>query len=53
MSVVLAIMAFILILVGVAVQVGHFTSETKFAVSWTTALAALCLILFAAKVYFS
>jgi len=53
MSVLLIILAFILIMVGVLTQITCNYPETKFAVSWTTALSALCFIIFAAKVYFS
>ena len=47
----LATLAFILILVGVGVQIGRFDSGVKFAVTWTTVCAALCFLLFAGKVY--
>lgn len=53
MSVMLAIFAFILVMVGVWVQITHHNSEAKFAVTWTTSIAALCFLVFAGKVYFS
>lgn len=53
MSVLLVILAFILIVMGVFVQTAHYNSETKFAVTWTTGISALCLLIFASKVYFS
>lgn len=49
----LTVFAFILIVIGVFVQVTHSNSEVKFAVTWTTGLSALVLILFAGKVYFT
>jgi hypothetical protein len=48
----LSIFAFILILIGVKVQIGCYSSETKFAVMWSTAISALVLIVFASKAYF-
>jgi hypothetical protein len=53
MSVMLAIMAFILILIGVAVQVTHHNVGVKFAVTWSTLGAAAIFLLFAGKVYFT
>ena len=53
MSVMLAIFAFILIMVGVAVQVTHSNHDVKFAVTWSTSIASLCFLVFAGKVYFS
>jgi hypothetical protein len=53
MSLVLAFLAFFLILIGVKVQVGNYNHDTKFAVTWTTLISALCFLLFAAKVYFT
>lgn len=53
MSVLLAILAFVLIVIGLFTQVTHSNSEVRFAVTWTTAISATVLIIFAAKVYFS
>jgi uncharacterized membrane protein len=53
MSVLLVLLAFILIMVGVATQIVSHNSDTKFAVTWTTIPAAFCFLLFAAKVYFT
>jgi hypothetical protein len=53
MSFLLVGLAFILIVIGVFVQTAHHNCETRFAVTWTTGIAALCFLIFAAKVYFS
>jgi hypothetical protein len=53
MSVLLVILAFVLLMVGVLTQITCHNPETKFAVTWTTGLGAMCFTIFAAKVYFS
>lgn len=53
MSVLALLLAFVLVLIGVAVQLSSRDCGVKFAVTWTTAISALCLFLFACKVYFS
>ena len=47
----LATLAFVLILVGVAVQVSNHNYQVKFAVTWTTIGAALFFLMFAGKVW--
>jgi hypothetical protein len=53
MSVLLILLAFMLILISVAVQLSRRDSGVKFAVTWTLVIAALFLGLFSAKVYFT
>lgn len=45
--------AFVLIVIGVAVQVTHHDSMVKRTVAWMTGVGAICFTLFAAMVYFS
>jgi hypothetical protein len=53
MSAMLALMAFVLILLVFKVQVGGYGGETRFATGLIGSVAALAFLLFAAKVYFS
>lgn len=52
MAAMLAAMAFVLVLVGDAVQATHRNSEVKFAVAFLTGIPSFFFLVFAAKVYF-
>lgn len=48
----LVILAFILVMVGVAVQCLHGDYEVRTTVAWFTAIAALVFLIFAGKIHF-
>ena len=51
MAILLVILAFILVMVGVWVQVSQGSYEVRFSVLWLTGIAALVLVVFAARIY--
>jgi len=53
MAVMLVAMAFILILIGIWVNVTHNDSGVRFAVRWTAIVGAFCFLMIAGKVYVS